>query len=1123
MSDPQSSLPDSCIFSTWNIQGRTLERFNLWLEGARTEVLDILALQEVAGLHLISGHDGAAGLKLRSFDDALTPPLLGIEADADSELSGYIIFGSHQLESHLGQVILVDEQSLDFVVSGRSGRRCISVTFQHAFLGCPCFVMGCHLPHKNNSDVEFAEALEEIAAECRKSSPVPVALIAGDFNCQEGDERFLQLTALMSLHKFALVYPCTDTWFGVHTSRRYDFFFVRVDCDRGLQIFEPLEDMSTTVNAGARLQLGCDHALIEAHFLLGKSRPGKARPPRPKFSGCVKACVNPDVLQSHLPALAHVPDEPRAQWAELKKLARHCCFPRPRLKFVDSPALKDLCKQRLCAPTLEQRHALSSLILTTRAAEKQQWWKSIEDRAGQGDPQAIRFFRRRQSPRADPSPLLAASQGRDQAAQAVRDHFHAVMAAACPDELQKCSDLQLQLRERAEQVPLQPFTLEEVKQHVAKYSHSCKTSGPSGIPNELLTALAASVDGADFLCSHMNQLLLHKGLPPEMLEAFVCLIPKKIKVLLPKDLRPISLLEATLKLCGGLLYRRWVAQCARPRSQQGCLPGCQTITSLYLAHALLYKEYKMQTPSLWLLLDVQQAFDSLRRSKLLTYLLRGPPSLSREASKLFDLIQARLTMRWSGTEWVLECNTGVQQGAPPSAGLFGLILGECLDSLFQGWDDEGKVQTIHVDAEGRPMHGWAFADDCILCFRDWVSFEQGFQDLLQAFEELGLKVNLTKTVLLVHEDLWEGGERHFAANAYHPGFQIRWQQQAKYLGRPITHYKGACTLSTWLLSSARTLNYVGWETMSPLLKTCSWSSSKTALHILNRYIFSKWAWCSVMLEPLQFVRDEVCASQVSLLQLLLRVYVAPQLSRDLAMQQHRQRRRAVRTLLTLLPRLQWMYLILKRKWGYAGHCLRRDPAKAELLLVHAQNPRHIVQAIPAPWHSLYTFLADTVRQLGWWDQDCKPEVCQLQYLATDRKRWSSVADAVAMQFVLHRPYVHVLHWESWKVPLRISEVSEWYLAVYVLNIGGSVCAVWLDKEQGCVIKTVASVHLIFPFMFMMRQCFNADVLLDPLWIDVLLPQLPDISRSVWEEWGVVVTFTVFLESWRSHLLGFAGL
>ena len=96
----------------------------------------------------------------------------------------------------------------------------------------------------------------------------------------------------------------------------------------------------------------------------------------------------------------------------------------------------------------------------------------------------------------------------------------------------------------------------------------------------------------------------------------------------------------------------------------------------------------MQTPSLWLLLDVQQAFDSLRRSKLLTYLLRGPPSLSREASKLFDLIQARLTMRWSGTEWVLECNTGVQQGAPPSAGLIGLILGECLDSLFQGWDDE---------------------------------------------------------------------------------------------------------------------------------------------------------------------------------------------------------------------------------------------------------------------------------------------------------------------------------------------------------------------------------------------------------------------------------------------------
>ena len=43
---------------------------------------------------------------------------------------------------------------------------------------------------------------------------------------------------------------------------------------------------------------------------------------------------------------------------------------------------------------------------------------------------------------------------------------------------------------------------------------------------------------------------------------------------------------------------------------------------------------------------------------------------------------------------------------------------------------------------------------------------------------------------------------------------------------------------------------------------------------------------------------------------------------------------------------------------------------------------------------------------------------------------------------------------------------------------------------------------------MVRQCFNVDVLLDPLWIDVLFLQLPHISRSVWEEWGVVMTFTV---------------
>ena len=144
-------------------------------------------------------------------------------------------------------------------------------------------------------------------------------------------------------------------------------------------------------------------------------------------------------------------------------------------------------------------------------------------------------------------------------------------------------------------------------------------------------------------------------------------------------------------------------------------------------------------------------------------------------------------------------------------------------------------------------------------------------------------------------------------------------------------------------------------------------------------------------------------------------------------------------------------------------------------------------------------------------------------LATDRRRWSSVADDVAMKLVLHTPYVNVLHWTSRKVPLRISQVSGWYLAVSVLNIEDSIYAVWLDREEGSVSKTVTSLEHIFPFMLMMMQCFNVDVLLDPLWIDVLLPQLPDITRSVWEDWDIVVTFTVFLESWRSHLLGFAGL
>ena len=153
------------------------------------------------------------------------------------------------------------------------------------------------------------------------------------------------------------------------------------------------------------------------------------------------------------------------------------------------------------------------------------------------------------------------------------------------------------------------FSSEELQLHIAKYSHERKTSGMSGIPTELLLALARDERGVQFLCEHLCRLLQYPDDAPEdYLKAFVCLLPKKTNIQLPKDYRPISLLESSLKMCTGLIFRRWVNQCPLPKSQRGALPGCQTLSCLQAAQSFLYLEWRTGKPSLWLLLDISKRF-----------------------------------------------------------------------------------------------------------------------------------------------------------------------------------------------------------------------------------------------------------------------------------------------------------------------------------------------------------------------------------------------------------------------------------------------------------------------------------------------------------------------------------
>ena len=140
-------------FHSWNVQGKNLEKLDVWMEEPREESLDIVVLQEVAALHdfQIKREPSLKSMQLQEF-------VVG----EDSELVDYRVYGTCDVDSHLGQVILLDNHVVDHVKSGYVGGRCIDVTFHHAILQCDVFVLGCHFPHKNTGDEKFQEALLEL-------------------------------------------------------------------------------------------------------------------------------------------------------------------------------------------------------------------------------------------------------------------------------------------------------------------------------------------------------------------------------------------------------------------------------------------------------------------------------------------------------------------------------------------------------------------------------------------------------------------------------------------------------------------------------------------------------------------------------------------------------------------------------------------------------------------------------------------------------------------------------------------------------------------------------------------------------------------------------------------------
>ena len=114
-------------FASWNVQGKTLHHFDHWYDEVG-DFYDVVGLQEVGqlgSLPIIT--DFAPDVHqylLRDFD----------------EIRDYVAVGTTSCSSHLGQVILLQSESVQHVCSAWRGDRFLAVEVQLVTMKQPCIL-----------------------------------------------------------------------------------------------------------------------------------------------------------------------------------------------------------------------------------------------------------------------------------------------------------------------------------------------------------------------------------------------------------------------------------------------------------------------------------------------------------------------------------------------------------------------------------------------------------------------------------------------------------------------------------------------------------------------------------------------------------------------------------------------------------------------------------------------------------------------------------------------------------------------------------------------------------------------------------------------------------------------
>ena len=238
-----------------------------------------------------------------------------------------------------------------------------------------------------------------------------------------------------------------------------------------------------------------------------------------------------------------------------------------------------------------------------------------------------------------------------------------------------------------------------------------------------------------------------KKLTPTMQESIVICLYKKGDRKLPKNYRPLNMLNTDYKILSKLLTFR-IRQSIETLiniNQNGFVPNRRIINNLIQFKDIQhFSQLNPNNNNIAILLDFEKAFDSIKWPIMYSTLkkMKFPEFFIQMIQTLYNNSKFRLSINgYIGKVFFPQC--GVKQGDPLSPYLFILTI-EGLSQTINKFKHSMGIPTIKHHAEIITQ----FADDTTIFSNNIANGNKLIQQTSEYCKTVGMKLNLNKTVII---------------------------------------------------------------------------------------------------------------------------------------------------------------------------------------------------------------------------------------------------------------------------------------------------------------------------------------------------------------------------------------